>query len=80
MELKGKTAFVSGGGKNIGRAIVLELAEMGANVVINGASDEAACSETASAAEALPDFTFPSFDFTSAIAFAAIDFKDLPAL
>ncbi|MAI98576.1 MAG: 3-oxoacyl-ACP reductase [Nisaea sp.] len=52
MELKGKTAFVSGGGKNIGRAIVLELAEMGANVVINGASDEAACTETAAAAEA----------------------------
>ena len=52
MELQGKTAFVSGGGKNIGKAIVLELAAMGANVVINGASDAAACEATAEEARA----------------------------
>lgn len=45
--LIGKTAFVSGSGKNIGRGIAAHLAHLGANVVVNGASDEAACQETA---------------------------------
>lgn len=45
--LTGKTAFVSGSGKNIGRGIAVHLAELGANVVINGSSDEVACAETA---------------------------------
>ncbi len=45
--LKGKTAFVSGSGKNIGRGIAVHLASLGANVVVNGSSDEAACAETA---------------------------------
>ncbi len=45
--LFGKTAFVSGSGKNIGRGIAIHLAKMGANVVINGSSDEVACNETA---------------------------------
>ena len=34
--LAGHTAFVSGSGKNIGKAIVLEFARRGANVVVNG--------------------------------------------
>ncbi|MFY0690468.1 MAG: SDR family oxidoreductase [Paracoccaceae bacterium] len=50
--LIGKTAFVSGSGKNIGRGIAVRLAELGADVVINGSSDEAACSETAALVEA----------------------------
>jgi len=45
--LGGKTAFVSGSGQNIGRAIAVRLAQMGANVVINGARDRAGCEETA---------------------------------
>lgn len=44
--LIGKTAFVSGSGRNIGRGIAVRLAELGADVVVNGSSNEAACSET----------------------------------
>jgi 3-oxoacyl-[acyl-carrier protein] reductase len=50
--LNGKTAFISGSGKNIGRGIAVHLAGMGANVVVNGSSDEKACSETARQVEA----------------------------
>lgn len=35
MQLKGKTAIVTGGGRDIGRACVMRLAEEGANVAIN---------------------------------------------
>ena len=35
MQLKGKTAVVTGGSRGIGRAIALELASCGANVVVN---------------------------------------------
>jgi 3-oxoacyl-[acyl-carrier protein] reductase len=48
--LAGKTAFVSGSGKNIGRAIVLDLAAGGANVVVNGASDRDAAEAVAETA------------------------------
>ncbi len=39
MDLKGKTAVVTGSGKGIGKAIALKLLQMGANVVLNGTSD-----------------------------------------
>lgn len=45
--LAGKTAFVSGSGRNIGRAIAQHLARQGCNIVVNGSSDAAACEETA---------------------------------
>ncbi len=42
-----RTALITGGGRNIGRACVLGLAEDGFNVVINGSSDRAACESVA---------------------------------
>ncbi|MEN2464607.1 3-oxoacyl-[acyl-carrier-protein] reductase [Ornithinibacillus sp. FSL M8-0202] len=39
--LQGKTAIITGGSRGIGRAIALELAEKGANVVVNYAGNEA---------------------------------------
>ena len=38
--LAGKTAFISGSGRNIGRAIAVQLAARGANLVINGVSNQ----------------------------------------
>ncbi|HWL45228.1 MAG TPA: SDR family oxidoreductase [Ilumatobacter sp.] len=39
-DLESKTALVTGSGRNIGRAIVLELASRGANVIINTRSNQ----------------------------------------
>ena len=47
-----KTAFISGAGRNIGRAIALHLVSQGVNVVVNGSSDRAACEAVAAEAEA----------------------------
>lgn len=52
MGIAGKTAFVSGGGRNIGRAIALDLAGRGCNVVVNGLTGREACEETAAAVRA----------------------------
>ena len=53
MNLKGKTAVVTGGSRGIGRAICLELAAGGANLVFCFAGNEAAAQETAQACRAL---------------------------
>jgi 3-oxoacyl-[acyl-carrier protein] reductase len=45
--------LVTGGGRNIGRACVLGLAEDGFDVAINGSSDRAACEKVAKEAEKL---------------------------
>ena len=42
-----RTAFITGAGKNIGRACALDLAGRGYNVVINGRADKAACDAVA---------------------------------
>ena len=47
MSLKGKTALVTGSGRNIGRGIALHLAGAGCNVVLNGSQDRAACETVA---------------------------------
>ncbi len=53
-DLDGKTALVTGGGKGIGRAISEALAGMGARVVVNYRSDQAAAEATAAS---LPNAT-----------------------
>src|SRR5215472_2286078 len=41
LDFTGKTILVTGSGRNIGRAIVLEFAGRGANVIINARTNEA---------------------------------------
>jgi enoyl-[acyl-carrier protein] reductase III len=45
MEMQGKTAFISGGSRGIGRAIASELASQGCNVLINYLNDCEAAEE-----------------------------------
>lgn len=53
MDFTGKTAIVTGGSRGIGRAICLELAKGGANVVLSYAGNDAAAEETRAACEKL---------------------------
>jgi 3-oxoacyl-[acyl-carrier protein] reductase len=52
-DLTGKIALVTGGGRDIGRAVCLALAGQGADVVINYQGSEAAAAETAREVQAL---------------------------
>lgn len=51
MKLKGKTAIVTGGSRDIGRAISVKLAREGANVAVNWFGDEGGADATLSAIE-----------------------------
>ncbi len=53
METKGKTAVVTGGSRGIGRAICLELANCGVNIVLCYAGREYAANETVEACKRL---------------------------
>lgn len=52
MNLAGKTAIVTGGGRDIGRACVMKLAQSGANVVINYHSSSAGADSAVAEIEA----------------------------
>jgi 3-oxoacyl-[acyl-carrier protein] reductase len=52
-ELTGKVAIVTGGGRNIGRAIALALAEAGASILVNVRSNRAEADAVAREVEAL---------------------------
>ena len=51
--IAGKTLLVTGSGRNLGKAIVLEFAARGANVVVNSRSNAAEAQQVAAEAEAL---------------------------
>ena len=53
MRLDNKVAIVTGGSRGIGRAVVLQLAALGAKIVVNYAGNIVAAETTKSAAEAL---------------------------
>ncbi len=53
IDLKGKTAIVTGAARGIGKAIALKLASFGANIVINDIASSVDADETAKQLEAL---------------------------
>ena len=50
MNASTRTAFVSGSGRKIGRAVVLDLAKRGCNLIVNGSKNRDACETVAAEA------------------------------
>lgn len=48
-----RTAFITGSGRNIGRAVALELASRGFNIVLNGSTNRDACEQVAKEVQSL---------------------------
>ena len=49
--MKGRTAIITGSGRNIGKAIALKLAKNGVNIVINGSTNKKDCITVAEEAQ-----------------------------
>ena len=49
--MKGRTAIITGSGRNIGKAIALKLAKNGVNIVINGSTNKKDCINVAEEAQ-----------------------------
>ena len=60
MSRRHKAALVTGAGRNIGRAVALDLARGGFDVAINGSADRDACEAVAREIRALMGRAFPS--------------------